>query len=78
VLQRLTASGYVEREANTGDGRSRWVQLTEEGCHVVCTALDASSRAHSEVMADVPGDAARRAADALREILLIVGKRRFR
>lgn len=35
MLQRLTASGYVEREANTGDGRSRQVQLTEEGCHVV-------------------------------------------
>ncbi|MFD1542315.1 MarR family winged helix-turn-helix transcriptional regulator [Nonomuraea guangzhouensis] len=78
VLQRLTSSGYVERAANTGDARSRWVQLTPEGLRLANTALDASGKAHEEVMAGVPEEAVRQAADALREVLLAVGRRRFR
>lgn len=78
VLQRLTASGYVERAANTGDARSRWVQLTPEGLNLANTALAASGKAHEEVMAGVPEEAVREAADALREVLLAVGRRRFR
>ncbi|MEU7859488.1 MarR family transcriptional regulator [Nonomuraea sp. NPDC049141] len=78
VLQRLTSSGYVERAANTGDARSRWVQLTPEGLRLANTALEASGKAHEEVMAGVPEEAVRQAADALREVLLAVGRRRFR
>ena len=51
VLQRLTAAGYVERAANAGDARSRWVQLTPEGRRVATAALEGSSRAHEEVLA---------------------------
>ena len=78
VLQRLTASGYVERAANAGDARSRWVQLTPEGLRLANTALEASGKAHEDVMAGVPEEAVRQAADALREVLLAVGRRRFR
>jgi DNA-binding MarR family transcriptional regulator len=78
VLQRLTSSGYVERAANTGDARSRWVQLTPEGLRLANTALEASGKAHEEVMAGVPEEAVRQAADALREVLLAVGRRHFR
>ncbi|MBT2224471.1 MarR family winged helix-turn-helix transcriptional regulator [Nonomuraea sp. NEAU-A123] len=78
VLQRLTSSGYVERAANTGDARSRWVQLTPEGLRLANTALEASGKAHEEVLAGVPEEAVRQAADALREVLLAVGRRRFR
>jgi DNA-binding MarR family transcriptional regulator len=78
VLQRLQKAGYVEREANTGDARSRFVQLTPEGLRVTALALDASARAHREAMAGVPAEAVRDAADALRDILLVIGKRRFR
>nr|WP_241756318.1 MarR family transcriptional regulator [Actinomadura sp. RB99] len=78
VLQRLQKAGYVEREANTGDARSRFVQLTPEGLRVTTLALDASARAHREAMAGVPAEAVRDAADALRDILLVIGKRRFR
>ncbi|WP_220182754.1 MarR family winged helix-turn-helix transcriptional regulator [Sphaerisporangium album] len=78
VLQRLARTGYVEREADAEDGRSRWVRLTDEGRRVTATALAASSRAHSDVMASVPEDVVRRAADALREVLLVVGRRRVR
>lgn len=78
VLQRLTAAGYVTREADTGDARSRLVQLTAEGKQIAETALAASSRAHTEVMAGVPEESVRQAADALREVLAVVGRRRFR
>ncbi len=78
VLQRLAAAGHVEREANPGDGRSRWVQLTESGRQVAAAALEASGRAHTEVMSGVPDEAVRRAADALREVLSVVGGRRVR
>jgi DNA-binding MarR family transcriptional regulator len=78
VLQRLTAAGHVERGANPGDGRSRWVRLTEEGREVAKKALDASGRAHLEVMSGVPDQAVRDAADALREVLAIIGRRRAR
>jgi DNA-binding MarR family transcriptional regulator len=78
VLQRLTAAGYVEREANAGDARSRWVQLTDEGRRVAETALNASGRAHEDVLAGVPEETVRAAADALREVLALVGRRRYR
>ncbi|SEM06834.1 DNA-binding transcriptional regulator, MarR family [Nonomuraea pusilla] len=78
VLQRLAAAGYVERADDPGDARSRWVRLTPEGERVANAALEASSRAHEEVMAGVPEQTVRQAADALREVLLVVGRRRFR
>ncbi|WP_176993077.1 MarR family winged helix-turn-helix transcriptional regulator [Nonomuraea jiangxiensis] len=78
VLQRLTTAGYVEREANPGDARSRWVQLTEEGRRMAKAAQQASVEAHSALMAGVPEEATRQAADALREILAHVGRRRYR
>ncbi|MFI7698310.1 MarR family winged helix-turn-helix transcriptional regulator [Nonomuraea sp. NPDC049480] len=78
VLQRLTAAGYVEREANTGDARSRWVQLTDEGRRVAKAALEASSRAQQELTAGIPEETVREAADALREVLAPLSRRRFR
>ncbi|NUO96948.1 MAG: MarR family transcriptional regulator [Nonomuraea sp.] len=78
VLQRLTAAGYVEREANAGDARSRWVQLTPEGMRTASAALEVSGRAHEEVLAGVPEESVRAAADALREVLAFAGRRRFR
>lgn len=76
VVQRLTAAGYVERGATPGDGRSRWVRLTEEGREVARKALDASGRAQSELISAVPAEAIRDAADALREVLAVIGPRR--
>ncbi|MDH2426183.1 MarR family transcriptional regulator [Sphaerisporangium sp. TRM90804] len=78
VLQRLTAAGYVEREADAGDARSRWVRLTERGVRVTERAMAASGRVHEEIMTGIPDEAVRHAADALREILLVLGRRRFR
>jgi DNA-binding MarR family transcriptional regulator len=78
VLQRLAAAGYVERGANPDDGRSRWVGLTAEGREVAAKALDASARAHLDVLTGVPDESVRRAADALREVLAIVGRRHVR
>ncbi|WP_225994008.1 MarR family winged helix-turn-helix transcriptional regulator [Actinomadura rudentiformis] len=78
VLQRLTKEGYVEREADPDDARSRWVRLTPEGLRAAEAGLEVTGRAHREVMAGVPEETMRRAADALREVLLIVGRRRVR
>lgn len=78
VLQRLTATGRIERAENPGDGRSRWVQLTPEGVRVAEAASAAAGKVHAEVMSGVPEEAIRRAADALREINAIVGRRRLR
>lgn len=78
VLQRLTAAGHVEREDNAGDARSRWVQLTESGRQVATSALGASSRAYSDVTAGIEEEAVRRAADALREVLTPMKRRRYR
>jgi len=77
VLQRLATAGYVERTADAEDKRSRWVRLTSEGISVTDAALAASGRSHAEVMAGVPEETVRQAADALREVLLIVGRRRM-
>lgn len=76
VLQRLATAGYVERGADTADGRGRWVRLTPKGLEITLRALQAAGRAHEEVMAGVPDETVRRAADALRDVLLIVGRRR--
>jgi len=78
VLQRLTTAGYVERGATPGDGRSRWVRLTAEGHELAGTAMAASVRAQSEVVAGVPVESLRAAADALREVLAVTGRRRMR
>ena len=78
VLQRLTAAGYVEREADTGDARSRWVRLTGSGTAITDRAMVASTRLHEQLLADVPAESVQRAADALREIVLAIGTRRFR
>ncbi|WP_214413053.1 MarR family winged helix-turn-helix transcriptional regulator [Sphaerisporangium fuscum] len=78
VLQRLTRAGYVRREDNPGDARSRWVELTDEGHRIATITLQGAGDAHDEVMAGVPEETLRRAADALREVLLVVGRRRVR
>ncbi|MEU6777916.1 MarR family transcriptional regulator [Nonomuraea angiospora] len=78
VLQRLTAAGYVEREANVGDARSRWVQLTEEGLRVSTAALATTGRVYEEMTSGIPDEVVREAADALREVLSRIGRRRYR
>lgn len=44
VLQRLQRAGLVEREANAGDARSRFVQLTDEGLRVTEQGLPRPAR----------------------------------
>ncbi|MDF2706561.1 MAG: MarR family transcriptional regulator [Nonomuraea muscovyensis] len=78
VLQRLTTGGHVERTDNPGDARSRWVQLTPDGLRLARTALELASRAQQDVLAGVPDEAVRHAADALRDVLTIIGRRRVR
>jgi DNA-binding MarR family transcriptional regulator len=78
VLQRLAAVGLVERSKNAEDARSRFVQLTPSGLELASAAMRASVRAHTEAVAGVPEESVRQAADALRGVLSVVGRRRFR
>lgn len=78
VLQRLTTAGYVEREADPDDARSRWVRLSETGTALTDRAMAMSVRLHEEILGRVPEESVRQAADALRAVLVEVGTRRFR
>ena len=75
VLQRLTAAGYVEREANAADARGRLVHLTPAGEAITDKALVASTRVHDDLLAGIPPATIRTAADALREITRITDRR---
>jgi DNA-binding MarR family transcriptional regulator len=76
VLQRLAAAGYVVREANTEDARSRWVRLTEAGREITEKAMTVSTRVNEDLMAGIPDSTIRGAADALREITAKTDRRR--
>ncbi|MDQ3786077.1 MAG: MarR family transcriptional regulator [Actinomycetota bacterium] len=68
VLQRLTAAGYVAREQNESDARSRWVHLTDKGTQLTEKAMTMSVEVHERVLAAVPPEAITQAAEALRPI----------
>jgi DNA-binding MarR family transcriptional regulator len=68
VLQRLTAAGYVAREQNESDARSRWVHLTAEGTEITDKAMATSVEVHERTLAAVPAEAIHKAAEALRPI----------
>ncbi|MEV4257495.1 MarR family transcriptional regulator [Spirillospora sp. NPDC049652] len=76
VLQRLEKAGHVERGADEGDGRGRWVRLTDEGLRVTEDALVASGTAHHDVLRSVGPEKLRAAADALRDVLGPITPRR--
>ncbi|MBT2213963.1 MarR family winged helix-turn-helix transcriptional regulator [Actinomadura sp. NEAU-AAG7] len=78
VLQRLQKAGHVEREADTADARSRFVRLTEDGLRVTERGMEMSARVHEEIMAGLPPETVRAAADALRDVHAVIGRRRFR
>jgi DNA-binding MarR family transcriptional regulator len=75
VLQRLTAAGHVEREANAEDARGRWVRLTPQGQALTDKAMAISIRVHEDLLAGIPEATIRTAADALREITAITDRR---
>jgi DNA-binding MarR family transcriptional regulator len=75
VLQRLTAAGYVEREPNAADARSRWVRLTPAGESIVDKALITSTRVHEDLLAGIPDTTIRATADALRDITRVTDRR---
>ncbi|MCT2594727.1 MarR family transcriptional regulator [Streptomyces sp. N2-109] len=54
IVRRLAASGYLIREANSTDGRSSWVQLTEEGSRLAQTVTDAVDAGHERLLQRLP------------------------
>jgi DNA-binding MarR family transcriptional regulator len=58
VVLRLAQAGYVNREANIHDGRSTWVQLTEEGEALTRSVLDSAAAEHARLRERLPDDTA--------------------
>jgi DNA-binding MarR family transcriptional regulator len=75
VLRRLTEAGLITREADASDARSSWVQLTQQGVETGEAAVLAVTEGQRELLKAVPEDTARAAADALRQVLVALGRR---
>lgn len=73
VLNRLEASGLVERQPDTSDGRSCWVRLTSEGAELAFACAQSWTGAQTDTYRSVSPATLRLAADALREVLLALG-----
>jgi DNA-binding MarR family transcriptional regulator len=73
VLNRLVASGLIERERDDTDGRSSWVRLTQKGLVTAEETIVSWSQAQSDIYRGVPPETMQVAADALREVLLAIG-----
>jgi DNA-binding MarR family transcriptional regulator len=56
VILRLAQAGYVNREANIHDGRSAWVQLTEEGEGLARTVLASTTAQYARLQDRLPDD----------------------
>ncbi len=54
VVRRMTESGYVVREADLYDGRSSWVQLTEEGLGLVAGIEAEVAAQHTRLLERLP------------------------
>ncbi|WP_340557020.1 MarR family winged helix-turn-helix transcriptional regulator [Streptomyces sp. GSL17-111] len=54
IIQRLARSGFVNREANTRDGRSNWVHLTPEGAELTRVVAETVTECHARLLARLP------------------------
>ncbi|RJL30850.1 MarR family winged helix-turn-helix transcriptional regulator [Bailinhaonella thermotolerans] len=73
ILQRLSAAGLVEREADPADRRSSWVRLTPLGVRRAEELARATGDAHGRLFAPVPEADLRALADLLRDVLVSLG-----
>lgn len=73
VLNRLAKAGLIEREPDASDGRSSWVRLTPAGFEIAETIARAWADYQIRLFRELPDDACREAAEALRKILIALG-----
>jgi DNA-binding MarR family transcriptional regulator len=73
VLNRLERTGLIERHPDADDKRSSWVRLTGAGAETAGATLRACAAVQADILRKVPNGTARRAADALREVMLALG-----
>jgi DNA-binding MarR family transcriptional regulator len=66
LLDRMEASGFIERRADRNDGRARRVYLTRAGAKLVNTIRENVESIELEILGRVPEDALNQAADTLR------------
>lgn len=73
VLSRLQASGLIERQSDSTDGRTSWVRLTAEGAEVAYAFAEQWTEAQLDTFRSLSPELLRLASDALREVLLALG-----
>jgi len=73
VIKRIVDAGYVRRDEDPDDGRSSWVELTDEGLVLAETAVRSTVAAQAALLAPVPKQKTRALASLLREVLLALG-----
>jgi DNA-binding MarR family transcriptional regulator len=73
VVRRLSELGYVTRAANSADGRSSWVQLTDTGVIKAERAVRAAVSAQSDLLRPIPKRTMRTLAHLLRDVLVELG-----
>lgn len=74
VLQQLEGAGLVVRENDPDDARGRQVRLTAAGVRMAERAVTAVAEAQRDVFDRVPAETIKRAADALRDVLVVVDR----
>lgn len=73
ILRRLEERNLLRRTPGPADGRSRDVELTDQGLRLAIDAGEDLTRALSRFLAPIPEDLVRHLADDLREALAAVG-----
>jgi DNA-binding MarR family transcriptional regulator len=68
LLDRLEASGYIERRADAQDGRARRVFLTKSGAKLVNTIRENVERVELQILEQIPEPALNQAAATLLEL----------
>ncbi|MFI6644726.1 MarR family winged helix-turn-helix transcriptional regulator [Streptomyces sp. NPDC050504] len=74
IVRRLATSGYLTREANESDGRSSWVQLTEEGAALAGSIGASVDDGHARLLRRLPDGLADELLDALERTLEHLGR----
>src|SRR3546814_19233196 len=65
LLDRMEASGFVERRADASDGRARRVYLTRAGGQLVTTIRESVAQIELPILETVPEEALKHAAATL-------------
>ena len=70
LLERLEATGHIERRADSSDGRARRVFITEQGYETIRLMIAVASKANKRIMRGLTAEEARIAEKVLFKVKL--------